>query len=88
MPGIVALAMAALHVFYLFDPASAPGRSSSWNSPANRRRSSYPPMARASYFSNYLDKWSWAEFHGAAPTPLPTLTGLVYGWTADGPRPA
>ena len=80
--------MAALHVFYLFDPASGARRKLELELTAEPAQIFVSPDGARILFSNYLDKWSWAEFHGAAPTPLPTLTGLVYGWTADGPRPA
>ena len=54
MPGIVALAMAGLHVFCLFDPAS--GARQKLKRELTGEPAQIFPRWRAHLFSNYLDK--------------------------------
>jgi len=73
-----------LHVFYLFDPSSGAKQKLKLELTGEPAQIYASPDTTRVLFSDYLDRWSWAEFDGAAPVPLPSLTGRVYGFTADG----
>ena len=72
-----------VHVFLLFDPASGAKQKLNLNLTGEPARTLASPDCTRVLFSDYLGKWSWADVDGAAPTPLPGLSGEVYGWTAD-----
>ena len=72
------------HVFSLYDPSSGAQQKLKLELAGEPAQMYISPDTARFLFSDYLGKWSWADFDAAGPTPLPGLAGLVYGWTADG----